>query len=73
MRKEIGILDEETPLAKRTNCLWQGTNCVSGTAKALVINTGSNTIFENIVESASKEIETTFEKGIKDFGFFLMK
>ena len=73
IRKEIGILDEETPLAKRTNCLWQGTNCVSGTAKALVINTGSNTIFENIVESASKEIETTFEKGIKDFGFFLMK
>ncbi len=73
VRKEIGILDGEMPLAKRTNCLWQGTNCVSGTAKALVINTGSNTIFENIVESASKEIETTFEKGIKDFGFFLMK
>lgn len=73
VRKEIGILDGETPLAKRTNCLWQGTNCVSGTAKALVINTGINTIFENIVESASKEIETTFEKGIKDFGFFLMK
>ena len=73
VRKENGILNENTLLAKRTNCLWKGTNCVSGTAKALVINTGKNTIFENIIDSSNKNVETTFEKGIKDFGFFLMK
>ena len=72
-RKEKGVLDEQTELAKRTNCLWEGTNIVSGEAKALVIQTGENTIFGNIVKSASGTIETTFEKGIKDFGFFLMK
>ncbi len=71
--KQSGILDANIELAKRTNCLWEGTNIVSGTAKAIVINTGINTIFGNIAQSASTTVETTFEKGIKDFGFFLMK
>ena len=71
--KQAGILDSNTELAKRINCLWEGTNIVSGTAKAIVINTGTNTIFGNIAQSASATVETTFEKGIKDFGFFLMK
>ncbi|MGZ4099897.1 MAG: cation-translocating P-type ATPase, partial [Bacteroidia bacterium] len=73
VRKEAGILDEQTVLSKRTNCLWEGTNIVSGSAKALVINTGGDTIFGSISKSSSTVIETTFEKGIKDFGFFLMK
>ncbi len=73
VRKEVGIVDENTVLSKRTNCLWEGTNVVSGTAKALVIHTGNTTLFGNIVQSASTEVETSFEKGIKDFGYFLMK
>ncbi|MEO8712293.1 MAG: magnesium-translocating P-type ATPase [Parafilimonas sp.] len=72
-RKEAGIIDEQTELSKRTNCLWEGTNVVSGTAKALVIQTGSKTIFGSIIQSTSTNVETTFEKGIKDFGYFLMK
>ncbi len=72
-RKEIGVLDEQTELNKRTNSLWEGTNIVSGNAKVLVIKTGEETIFGNIAKSASGTIETTFEKGIKDFGLFLVK
>ena len=72
-RKEAGALEEQTELSKRTNCLWEGTNIISGNAKALVIQTGEETIFGSIAKSASGTIETTFEKGIKDFGFFLMK
>lgn len=72
-RKEAGVLEEQTEQSKRTNCLWEGTNIVSGNAKALVIQTGEETIFGSIAKSASGTIETTFEKGIKDFGFFLMK
>ncbi|MCI4442670.1 MAG: magnesium-translocating P-type ATPase [Lentimicrobium sp.] len=71
--KAAGILAENTELAKRTNCLWEGTNIVSGSAKVLVINIGKETIFGNIAKSAATVVETTFEKGIKDFGFFLMK
>jgi Mg2+-importing ATPase len=73
VRKTTGKSDEQTELSKRTNCLWEGSNIVSGNAKALVINTGSNTIFGSIAQSASGTVETSFEKGIKDFGFFLMK
>lgn len=73
VRKQAGKLEEKTELSKRTNCLWEGTNIVSGNAKAIVIQTGNNTIFGSIAQSASRSVETAFEKGIKDFGFFLMK
>lgn len=73
VRKEVGIVDAATELAKRTNCLWEGASIVSGNAKALVIEIGDNTIFGSITKSASIPVENTFEKGIKDFGYFLMK
>ncbi len=73
VRKEAGLLEEQTELTKRTNCLWEGTNILSGNAKALVIQTGEETIFGSIAKSLSGTVETSFEKGIRDFGFFLMK
>ena len=36
VEKQEGILPEETPLAKRTNCVFMGTHVISGTAKAPV-------------------------------------
>ncbi|MFT3747229.1 MAG: magnesium-translocating P-type ATPase [Agriterribacter sp.] len=71
--KEPGILDEHTELIHRANSLWQGTSVVSGSGKALVIYTGKDTIFRKITKSVSSEVETSFEKGIKHFGFLLMK
>ncbi len=73
VRKQAGVLDKQTEISKRTNCLWEGTNIVSGNAKALVIQTGKNTILGGIELSASGTIETTFEKGLREFGIFLMK
>ncbi len=73
IRKETGTLEESTPLSKRTNCLWEGTNVVSGNALALVIHTGEQTVFGGIALSVTHTVETTFEKGIKEFGFLLMK
>lgn len=72
-RKEAGVLNADTPLAKRRNCLWEGSNIVSGKGKAFVIQTGPNTLFGKISLSASSKEETHFEKGIREFGFFLMK
>ncbi|WP_269684760.1 magnesium-translocating P-type ATPase [Flavobacterium lacustre] len=73
VRKEVGILEELTELSQRKNCLWEGTNIVSGNAKALVIQTGDQTVFGSIAQSVTNVVETSFEKGIKDFGFFLLK
>lgn len=73
VRKQAGVVDANAPLAQRTNTVWEGTSIVSGTAKVLVIEVGTDTIFGGIAQSATATTETTFEKGIKDFGFFLMK
>ena len=73
VRKEPGVLPEDTELSGRRNCLWEGSSIVSGDGKALVVQTGESTIFGSIAQSASNEIETTFEKGIREFGYFLMR
>jgi Mg2+-importing ATPase len=73
VRKTVGPIGENTPLTNRSNSLWEGTSVVSGTARALVINTGADTVFGNIAQSADTVTETAFEKGINHFGFFLMR
>jgi Mg2+-importing ATPase len=73
LRKEAGAIEEKAELIRRVNCLWEGTNIVSGKGKALVIQTGDDTLFGAIVRSATEVTETTFEKGLRDFGYFLMK
>jgi len=72
--KQEGILFLETPVSKRTNCLFMGTNVVSGTGKAVVVNTGKSTEFGKISERLNlKSPETEFEHSIKRFGYFLME
>lgn len=73
VRKQTGKLGADTELSERSNCIWEGTSVVSGSARAIVIHTGQQTIFGSIVGSTEKVVETSFEKGIRDFGFFLMK
>lgn len=71
--KTPGILDEHTELMHRTNSLWQGTSVVSGSGKALVVYTGKDTLFRKITKDLSSVVETSFEKGIRNFGYLLMK
>lgn len=67
------VVNDDLPLGKKINCLWEGTNVISGTAAAIVVNTGSNTIFGQMARSVATTPETAFEKGIKHFGFFLLR
>ena len=74
VEKEPCVLPLETPLDKRKNSLWMGTHVISGTAKALIINTGKNTEFGKISERLKlRPLETEFEKGVRRFGYFLME
>lgn len=73
VEKLEGIVPEDLPLSKKTNCLWQGTNVISGTAKVIVFATGVDTIFGSMAHSLVQTPETAFEKGIKRFGFFLLR
>jgi Mg2+-importing ATPase len=72
--KMPGILDRDTPLSRRINCLFMGTNVVSGTAKAVVVHTGTDTEFGRVSQRLKvREPETEFERGVKHFGYLLLE
>jgi Mg2+-importing ATPase len=72
VEKEVSVMAADTPLAKRSNSLWMGTHIVSGSAKALILLTGTNTEFGKVSERLKlKPEETEFERGIRRFGYFL--
>jgi len=72
VEKTVTELPVDTALAQRTNSVWMGTHIVSGTAKALVTLTGTNTEFGKVSERLKlKAPETDFERGIRRFGYFL--
>ena len=72
--KAVAVSAAQTPLSQRTNALWMGTHVVSGTARALVIRTGKDTEFGKVSERLRlRPQETDFERGIRQFGYFLME
>ncbi len=74
VEKAIGILPPETPLSQRTNSLFMGTHVVSGSARAVVIQTGKETEFGKVSERLKlRPPETEFEHGVRRFGYLLME
>lgn len=74
VEKVIGIVPFDTPISKRINSIFMGTSVVSGSGKALVVKTGQQTEFGNISDRLRLRVpETEFERGIKQFGYFLMQ
>ncbi len=72
--KQSGIVTKETPLMRRTNSLFMGTHVVSGSARALVVLTGTSTQFGQVSEGlSSPAAETQFEHGVRRFGYLLTK
>jgi Mg2+-importing ATPase len=72
VEKQAGVVAAGAPLARRTNCVFLGTNVRSGTAKALVIATGRATVYGQIADRlALRAPETEFERGIRQFGTLL--
>jgi P-type Mg2+ transporter len=74
VEKSAAVLAPETPLAKRTNTLFMGTHVVSGSARALVVQTGIETEFGRVSERLKlRPPETEFERGVRRFGYLLME
>jgi Mg2+-importing ATPase len=56
------------------NFLFMGTSVISGTATAVVANTGSSTEYGKIAKRlVTKEPETEFERGTRRFGLMMME
>jgi Mg2+-importing ATPase len=59
-------------LVQRTNCAFMGTNVSSGSAHALVVQTGAATAFGQIAKKLTlRPPETEFERGVRRLGYLL--
>jgi Mg2+-importing ATPase len=62
----------QASLAERTNCVFMGTSVRSGSARALIVQTGPATAFGQIAKRLTlRPPETEFERGIRRFGYLL--
>ena len=72
--KMPGNCPAETPLTKIKNVVFKGTNVISGSASVMAVHTNQYTMLGRIASSIAKQSpETAFEKGIRKFGFLLMR
>jgi len=73
VEKQPGILLPDTPLARRTNCVFLGTSVRSGSARVLVVRTGRDTAYGEVAARlAAPPPESDFARGVRRFGAMLM-
>lgn len=74
VEKRPGASAAEAALAERAGCVFMGTSVRSGTGRALIVRTGANTAFGEIAERLRlRPPETDFERGIREYGYLLMR
>jgi Mg2+-importing ATPase len=72
--KQPGIVPPETPIAGRTDAVYMGASVQSGKAKMLAVETGRGTAFGAIsARLKARPPETEFERGIRQFGYLLVR
>jgi Mg2+-importing ATPase len=72
VEKKPGESAAGATLTERNNCVFMGTNVRSGSARTLVVQTGTATAFGQIAERLTlRPPETEFERGIRRFGYLL--
>ncbi len=72
--KRIEPLEDVASAIDLPNCGFMGTIVRSGTAKAVVVRTGSATEFGAIaVRLGERQPETSFQRGLRDFGKLLVR
>ncbi|CAN5365593.1 magnesium-translocating P-type ATPase [soil metagenome] len=74
VEKRSGPVEAQMPMSKRINTLFMGSHVTSGTATALVVQTGLFTEFGRIAKRLkSQHPETDFERGIRKLGYLLIE
>ncbi|OWY10498.1 magnesium-translocating P-type ATPase [Thioclava sp. F42-5] len=72
VEKAVDSVDPDFPIAARASAVWAGTSVRSGTAEAIVMETGLNTVFGAIAAKLSRrEPETAFSRGLRRFGVMI--
>lgn len=66
--------EENISITDLQNIAFMGSSVISGTALALVISVGDDTLFGNIASSVSEEsVETSFSKGVNSVSWVLIR
>ena len=74
VEKQPGVVPADAPLARRTNVVFLGASVRSGTARVLVVETGRRTAFGAIAARLrAREPETNFARGLRQFGYLLIR
>ena len=72
VEKLAGLCPAEASLAQRTNSVFMGTSVRSGTARVLILRTGTTTVYGGIADQLRlRPPETEFERGIRRYGYLL--
>ncbi len=72
--KQVNQVPATSQLSERTNMVYTGTHVVSGEGKILVTTTGNSTEFGKVAKQLEvKRPKTSFQVGIEQFGFLLMR
>ena len=72
VEKKAGPVDAHAGMPERVNMVLMGTSVRSGTARSLIVQTGTSTAFGQIAERLTlRPPETEFERGIRRFGYLL--
>lgn len=74
-KKEFLINDAKNkPTLELDNICFMGTNVVSGTASAIVVNTGNDTYLGSLSKSlVGKRAETSFDRGVNSISWLLIR
>jgi Mg2+-importing ATPase len=74
VEKKPGTVTPHTSLAERTNCVFMGTSVRSGTARALMTQTGKATAFGEIAQRLNlRPPMTEFERGILHYSYLITR
>ncbi len=74
VEKMPGKVAVKASLAERSNCVFMGTSVNSGTAQALIVQTGKASVFGQIADKLALRPQLTeFERGIHRFGYLLTR
>lgn len=74
VEKRPGPVAAAAGLPERTNCVFMGTNVRSGSATALIVQTGAATVFGQVAKRlVVRPPETEFERGINRLGYMLTR
>jgi P-type Mg2+ transporter len=74
VEKKPGIIAADAAISQRTNSVFTGTSVRSGVANILIVATGSQTALGDVAKSiGGAEPETEFARGVRQFGYLLIK